>query len=62
MKNEKYENMPCACCGENMFNRWIRDVDARICRSCEDRHKILQQDLDFINKSKKHGRKRKTSN
>lgn len=47
-KEKNYKKMPCACCGENMFNRWIRDVNARICHECENRHKILKKDLKFL--------------
>lgn len=50
--DEEYTNMPCSCCGKNMFNRWIRDVNARVCHDCEDRHRILKQDLKYLKENK----------
>ena len=52
MTTEEYENMPCPCCGKNMFSRWIRDVDAKICHDCERRHTILKKDLKFLKEKK----------
>jgi len=48
--SEEYSNMPCPVCGKNMFNRWIRDVKARICHSCEDRIDQLKRDLKYLNR------------
>ena len=47
-KNGKYNDMPCPVCGKNMFNRWIRDVKAKICHECEDRQELLKKDLKYI--------------